>query len=130
MTATASKPKLTAEQARKLAEAEIALAQARAVLEQREKAAKELRDRYRGRLAPSDDPKDAGKDVLVGEAGGWQIRVTSFMGGDYFSLKDYLAAGNKITAAMRAFVTRGQRRERWTVKRTKGPYKPGSVEPG
>lgn len=129
-TAAPAKPKLTAAQARKIAEAENLVAKLRAQLEQAETEAKEIRARYDDRITePSDDPRDAGKNVRIARAGGWEIRVSTFTGGDTFSLKTYLSKGHKITPAMKQALTPGAERKRWTVKRLAGPYKPGSVEP-
>lgn len=133
MTATASpsRPKkLTAEQARLIAGAENRVEKLSAQLEVAKEERDELRDRYAARInQPSTDPDDADKDVKVARAGGWEIRVTTFTGGESFSLKKYRELGHKITAAMRDAISPGREQKRWTVKRLEGPYKPGSVEP-
>jgi hypothetical protein len=126
---TATRKKLSAVQAIAWATAEVTLLQVKAAWDQAKAKAEEMRERYEDRLEPSDDPKDAGKDVKVGQAGGWQIRFTRFTGAERFSLKDYRAAGGKITAAMAPFVSEGAPQVRVTVKRIKGPTKPGAVEP-
>lgn len=129
--ATPPKPKkkLSAAQAMAWATAEVALAQARATVDQLKEKTDELRARHEHRLDPSDDPGDVGKDVKVGRAGGWLIRFTRFAGAARFSMKDYLAAGHPITPQMEQFITPGSPQVRVTVKRLKGPHKPGSVEP-
>lgn len=127
---TAAEPKkLTAAIAIKWATAEVELLQAKAKVTELEEKVADYRKRYADRLAPSDDPKDAGKDIKVGRAGGWQIRVAHFTGGERFSLKDYRTAGHKITAAMKPFVNPGSPQIRVTVRRLAGPTKPGAVEP-
>jgi hypothetical protein len=67
--------------------------------------------------------------VRVATAGGWHLRVTRFSGGERFSLKNFKAAGHKITKAMREHITPGSPQVRVTVKRVDGPTKPGAVEP-
>lgn len=126
---TATRKKLSAAQAIAWATAEVTLLQVKAAWEQAKAKAEEMRERYEDRLERSDDPKDADKDVKVGQAGGWQIRFTRFTGAERFSLKDYRAAGHKVTAAMAPFVSEGAPQVRVTVKRIKGPTKPGAVEP-
>jgi hypothetical protein len=129
-TAAPQKPKkLSATQAVLWATAEVAVLQAKAAWEAAKAEAEKLRARYEDRLEPSADPKDAGKDVKVGVAGGWQIRFTRFTGGERFSIKEYRAAGHKVTPEMRPFISAGDPQVRVTVKRVKGPTKPGAVEP-
>lgn len=128
MTDTTRK-KLSAAQAIAWATAEVAVLQAKAKLEGLRAAADVLRARYEPRLQPSDDAKDADKNVKVAVAGGWQIRLTRFTGGERFSLTGYREAGSKITEAMKPHVSPGSPQVRVTVKRTKGPTKPGAVEP-
>lgn len=126
---TPTRKKLSAAQAMAWATAEVAMLQAKAKLDELVEKCKELRARYEPRLEPSEDPKDADKDVKVATAGGWHIRLTRFTGGDRFSLSDYRKAGGKITKAMEPHITPGAPQMRVTVKRVKGPTKPGAVEP-
>lgn len=126
---TATRKKLSAAQAVAWATAEVAALQAKAALAAAQEKCSEMRVRYEERLAPSSDPKDAGKDVKIGGAGGWQIRLTRFTGGERFSLTSYREAGGKITPLMAEHITPGSPQVRVTVKRTKGPAKPGAVEP-
>ena len=127
--AATKRPKLSAAQALAWAKAEVVLAQTRAALKAAEEKAKEMRARHEHRLEPSTDPADTGKNVKVGTAGGWQIRLTRFKGGDRFNLSSYLKDGGKITQAMEPHVTAGSEQVRVTVKRLQGPTKPGAVEP-
>jgi hypothetical protein len=129
MPATTSKPKLNAAQARAIANAEIAAAQAKAHLELAEKTRNELRAKYLSRIPVATDVDDAAKDVREAEAGGWIIRVSGEIQTESFSLKRYTDLGHRITAAMRAAIKPGDPYRRWTVKRVEGPFKPGSVEP-
>jgi hypothetical protein len=126
---TAAAKTLAASQARKLERLEVAAARAEAAA----KAAKDERDEYRAQVLPllpvSDDPKDADKDVRQAIAGGILVRVSTFDGGEYFSLKDYRTAGNAITAEMEPHVHSGDPRSRWTVKDTRGPKSSQAVEP-
>lgn len=126
---TATRKKLSAAQAIAWATAEVAALQAKAALAAAQEKCSEMRARYEERLEPSTDPKDADKDVKVGAAGGWQIRLTRFIGGERFSLTSYREAGGKITPQMAEHITPGSPQVRVTVKRTKGPAKPGAVEP-
>lgn len=126
---TATRKKLSAAQAIAWATAEVTLLQLNAKVDQAKTKCAELRERYEDRLEPGDDPKDAGKDVKVGVAGGWQIRFTRYTGGERFSLSDYRKAGGKITKAMAPHITPGSPQVRVTVKRTAGPTRPGAVEP-
>jgi hypothetical protein len=128
MTAT-TQPKLSAAQAKQLVTAEVEAAKLKAELEAANRRVAELRERFKPRLAPSEDPKDAGKDVLVAEAGGFLIRCATFVGGDYFSLKAYREAGHEITPAMAEHIHSGDPRERWTWKDLRGPRHPDAVEP-
>lgn len=126
---TGTHKKLSKAQAIAWATAEIAAQQAKAKLGELTEACKVLRARYEDRLGPSTDAADAGKDVKVGAAGGWQIRLTRFTGGERFSLTSYREAGSEITEEMQPHITPGSPQVRVTVKRTKGPTKPGAVEP-
>lgn len=127
MTATAQ-PTLRAEQAKKLVLAEVKAAKLKAELKAAERERDDLRERYKPRLLPSTKKDDAGKDVLEAEVGGFLIRVSSFKGGDRFSLSDYLTAGHKLTAAMREHVSAGGPQERWSWKDLRGPRRPDAVE--
>lgn len=129
MSTTATRRKLSASQAVMWATAEIAALQAKAAWAAAVEKCAELRERYEDRLEPSDERGDAGKDVKVGVAGGWQIRFTRFTGGERFSLTEYVKDGGEITKAMEPHVTPGTPQVRVTVKRIKGPTKPGAVEP-
>lgn len=128
MTATAQ-PKLTASQARKLALKEVRVAQLKAQLEAEQAELADLHEQYKPRLQPSTDPRDAGKDVVMAEVGGFRIRCSTFIGGDYFSLKDYRTAGHPVTEEMAEHIRPGDPRERWTVKDLRGPRRPDAVEP-
>lgn len=120
---------LDAEQVRKWATKEVELVQARARVTELAGECDEFRERYEGRMAPSDDPRDAGKNVKVARAGGWQIRLTRFLGGERFSIRDYRTAGHEVTAAMQDHISPGGEQVKVTPKRLKGPTKPGAVEP-
>jgi hypothetical protein len=124
-----TRKKLSAAQAIAWATAEVAAQQAKAAWAGAQEKCTELRARYEDRLEPSTDPGDTGKDVKVGVAGGWQIRFTRFTGGERFLLSDYRKAGGKVTKAMEPYVSPGSPQVRVTVKRLKGPTKPGAVEP-
>lgn len=128
MTALAEK-KLTASQARKLAKLEARTAKAKAAYEALRDELGEVHAEYKPLLPPSTDPKDAGRDVRQHKVGGFLVRVSTFLGGDYFSLKDYREAGNQVTDEMRPFVRAGDPRERWTVKDLRGPRDPDAVDP-
>jgi hypothetical protein len=128
MTATAQPPALSAAQARKLVLAEVKAAKLRAELETAEAERDELRQRYKPRLQPSTETKDAGKNVLQAVAGKLLIRCTSFMSGEYFGLKDYREAGHPVTPEMEAFIQRYPR-ERWSWRDLRGPRRPDAVEP-
>jgi hypothetical protein len=99
--------KLTAKQAKDLAAADAKVAAAQAKLDAAEEARVKVRNRCRPRL-PS-------KEVTV--VGGFSVKRT-FYTYDTFSLKDYKAAGFKVTAQMRKHV-HGQSGESWTVKPVK-----------
>lgn len=126
---TATRKKLSATQAKAWATAEVLLLQAKSAVEAARAKCDEMRERYEERLEPSDDPKDAGKDVKVATAGGWHIRFTRFTGGERFSLTSYREDGGEITEEMKAHISPGSPQVRVTVKRVKGPTKPGAVEP-
>ena len=126
----ATAQQLTAEQIKKIALAENAVAKADAALKAAIVERDKVRDRYRVRITEQSLEKaDAGKDVRIARSSRYLVRVTRFTGGNRFSLKGYLEAGHKLTAAMRQHISPGGLQERWTVKDLKGPPKPGSVEP-
>lgn len=129
-TAAPARPrKLSAAQARQLAKATARAQRAKAVADAAKRELDDLHARFKPLLPPSADPKDAGKDVLQAEAGGFLVRVSTFEGGEYFSLKDYREAGGTITEEMQPYVHRGDPRERWTVKDLRGPKDPEAVNP-
>jgi hypothetical protein len=119
-TATATK-RLTAQQARQLHDADVEVAKLKAALDIAESTVKELRARYKPRLVPSEDPKDAGKGVLVASAGGITIRVSPSISGDFFKLRDYKLAGHKVTPEMAEHISPGRPYDRWTTKLLEGP---------
>ncbi len=127
-TATATK-KLSAAQARQLHDADVEVAKLKAALEIAEETVKQLRARYKPRLVPSEDPKDAGKGVLVGSAGGITIRVSPSVSGDFFKLRDYKLAGHPVTPAMAEHISAGRPYDRWTTKLVDGPKRHDAVEP-
>lgn len=128
MSATATR-KLGAREVRAIVDAEIAAAKAKAEHDRLAGARDELRERYKPRIPPSSEAKDVGRDVRQVEAGGLRVRVSTFAGGEYFSLKEYREAGGQITAAMEPHVHAGDPRERWTVKDLAGPKRPDAIEP-
>jgi phage shock protein A len=97
--------KLSAKLARDLADADAEYAQAKQKLDEIAERRAELYDKARPKLA-SGQPQTAG---------GVLVKWTSY---DYetFSLKDYKAAGHKVTAQMRRHV-KAQQGEKWTIKR-------------
>lgn len=129
MTAAAKPKKLSAAKAKQLAKAEARAARAAAEHEQARADLVRVRGEVLPLLPASADPKDAGKDVRMAEVGGFRVRVSTFEGGEYFSLKDYREAGGKITTAMKPHVHRGEPRRRWTVKDLRGPRDPDAVNP-
>lgn len=129
MSATATPPKLTAAQARAIADADVAVRKLEAQLEIARKTRSELQARHLDRIPVAIDPDDAAKDIREAEAGGWIIRVSGEIQTESFSLKRYVELGHKVTAAMSEAIKPGKPFRRWTIKRAEGPYKPGSVEP-
>jgi hypothetical protein len=127
MTATAQ-PTLSAAQAKALVLAEVAVGKLEAELDAAKQEREKLRKRYKVRLQPSTEKKDRGKDVVQAEAGGFLIRCSTFTGGSRFSLKSYIEAGHKITAAMRDHISPGDQQERWSWKDLRGPRRPDAVE--
>lgn len=127
-TATAPK-KLSAQQARQLHDADVEVGKLKAALEIAERTREDLRDRYKSRLVPSEDPKDAGKGVLVGSAGGITVRVTPAVSGEFFRFRDYKLAGNPVTPEMAEHVSPGRPYDRWTTKLLEGPKRHDAVEP-
>jgi hypothetical protein len=128
VTATKTR-KLNAAQARALVLATVTVEKLKASLDAASERLVELRAKYRPLIPASEDPKDAGKDVREVTAGGFRIRVSTFEGGEYFSLKDYRAAGHPITEEMAEHIRAGDPRERWTWKDLRGPRRPDAVEP-
>lgn len=122
-------PKLTAATARKLHDAEVAVAQLKAQLELAEKSRDELRAKVRDRVPLAADPQDAAKGIREAIAGGVIVRIAPAVSGESFSLKRYVEAGHRITAAMRDAISSGRPYDRWTVKPAAGPKKIGAVEP-
>ena len=99
-------PKLTARMARALAAADADVRR----LEDQLRAAQERRDVLRARYRPR---------ITTGaavRAGGLRILVTKGSSGRRFSLKGYLAAGNKITAEMRPHVSQPTYYDLWSIK--------------
>lgn len=129
MSATATTPKLTAAQARKLHDTEVAVLQLEAQVKLAKATRDELRERYRDRLQLSADPKEAEKGILTAIAGGVIVRVSPTVSADSFSLKRYTDLGHQVTAAMREAIAPGKPYDRWTVKAQAGPKKIGAVEP-
>lgn len=111
-----AQPKLTADQARRLHEADQAAARARVELERANKKLTELRDRYRPRVPLSTDKAEREKGVRVTAVAGISVRVTPASSGERFSLSKYKEAGHEITAEMRDAITSGKPYDRWTVK--------------
>lgn len=107
MTATATK-KLSADQAQKLAAAELAVKQAQDRLDERKKERAEVRERYRDRV-----PADVELEIA-----GYKIKRFMKATGDRFSLRRYLDAGHSITLAMREAITSDEY-EVWDVKETR-----------
>jgi hypothetical protein len=125
----AAAPKLSADQARKLHDADVAVKRLRAQLEAAEKHLGELKDRYRDRIPLSDDLDEASKGIRVATVSGVTIRVAPAVSADSFSLKRYTDLGHAITAAMREAIKAGKPYDRWTIKATAGPKKLNAVEP-
>lgn len=121
--------KLSAAQARALIAAEVGFEKLKAAIDAAKIKRAELRARYKLRIPPSTDPKDAGKDVRQVEVGGFRIRVSTFAGRETFSLSEYRKAGHPITDEMAPFVGSGEQVERWTWKDLRGPKSPDAVEP-
>ncbi len=125
----AAPPKLSADQARKLHDADVTVKRLRAQLEDAERHLGELKDRYRDRIPVSDDPEEAAKEIRVATVAGVTIRVAPFVSADSFSLRRYTDLGHQITAAMREAIKAGKPYDRWTIKAAAGPKKLGAVEP-
>lgn len=107
-TATAAPKKLTPKQARELADAEGKVAELAAKLDDAKAARDVIRDKLRERIAPR-------QSLTVG---GVTVKVTPYSY-DQFSLKSYVENGQKVTAAMRPFISTTDG-EKWTVKRSDG----------
>lgn len=89
--------KLRADQARALVHAQARYDKAKRALDE----ARAERDQVLDRLLPK---FEIGRWVTVA---GWALRITMQRSGDRFRLSDYLEGGNKLTAAMRPYVTAG-----------------------
>jgi hypothetical protein len=126
---TTAAPKLTAATARKLHDAEVAVAQLEAQLELAKAARAKVREKVLPRVPLSPLPEEAAKGIRETIAGGVIVRVAPAVSGESFSLKRYVEAGHRITAAMRSAIAPGRPYERWTVKPAAGPKKLGAVEP-
>lgn len=130
MPATATTPALlSADQARRLHDADVKVKQLRAQLEDAERKLGEVKDRYRDRIPLSDDINEAAKNIRVTTVAGVTIRVAPSVSADSFSLKRYVDAGHQITDEMREGITTGKPYDRWTIKAAAGPKKLGAVEP-
>lgn len=114
-------PKLTADQARKLHDAEVAHDQLKAQLDIAKKTRDELRGKYRPRLELAKDAAAALKGTLQAISGGIAVQATPSAGGETFSLKDYRTAGHKVTPEMQPFIKAGGTRWTWTVRSIAGP---------
>jgi hypothetical protein len=128
VTATADRT-LTAAQARALYKAEVRAAKDKAAYVASKERVDELHERYKPLIPPSDEAKDAGKDVRQVKVGGFLVRVSTFLGGDYFALAPYRRDGHQVTPEMQPYVKAGEERDRWTVKDLRGPRDPDAVEP-
>ncbi len=128
-TATATTPKLSAEQARKLHDADVVVKRLRAQLEDAQKNLGDLQERYRDRIPVSQDPDEAAKGIRVTLVAGVVVRVAPSVSADSFSLKRYTDLEHQITAAMREAIKPGKPYDRWTIKAAAGPKKLNAVEP-
>lgn len=126
---TATAGKLSADQARKLHDADVAVKKLKAALEEADKHSRELRDRYRDRVPISSDPKEAADGIRAATVGGVAIRITPQTSGERFSLTVYREAGHDITPEMQDAITAGKPFDRWTLKPAAGPKKLQAVEP-
>lgn len=127
MPATATK--LEARQARVLHDADVAVKQLEAKLDDAKAKRAELFARYRDRVPLSDDATEAAKGIRTATIGGVIIRVAPSVSADSFSMKRYVDAGHAITAAMLEAIKPGRPYDRWTIKAAAGPKKLGAVEP-
>lgn len=127
--ATATAPKLSADQARRLHDSDVAVKKLRAQLEAAVDHDRELRARYRDRVPLSEKPDEAANGVRVATVGGVAIRIYPQVSAETFSLKRFLEAGHAITAAMREAMSDGKPFDRWTLKPAAGPKKLNAVEP-
>jgi hypothetical protein len=117
-------------QAKALVLAEVKVAQLRPSSRRAEAERDELRKRYKPRLQPSTEKKDAGKDVLQAIGRRLLIRCTSFLSGEYFSLKDYRLAGHPITAGDGGVhIQPATRASAGAGSDLRGPRRPDAVEP-
>lgn len=129
MTTAATASRLSAEQARRLHDADVKVKRLDAALLEAKKDLGKLKDRYIDRIPVSEDLEEAAKGIRVATVGGVSIRVAASVSADSFSLKRYVDAGHAITAAMREAIKPGTPYDRWTIKATAGPKKIGAVEP-
>lgn len=127
--AVATAPKLSADQARKLHDADVAVKKLKTALEAADKHNRELHDRYRGRVPLSEKPEEAADGIREAMVGGVAIRICPARSGESFSLKTYREAGHPITPEMREAISPGVPFDRWTVKPAAGPKKLKAVEP-
>lgn len=128
-TATAPKKKLSADQARRLHDAEVSVKQLEAQLEEARTRRTELRTAAIDRIPLSDDVDERAKGIRKAVIGGVRIRVSPAISGETFSLKAFKELGHEITAAMRDAISAGKPYDRWTVTPAAGPKKIGAVEP-
>jgi hypothetical protein len=124
-----SAAKLSAEQARKLHDADVKVKKLRAQLEDADKESRALRARYRERVPLSDKPEEAADGIRVATVGGVSIRITPQESGERFSLTVYREAGHEVTPEMQEAITPGKPFDRWTLKPAAGPKKLKAVEP-
>ncbi len=126
---TAIAPKLSADQARKLHDADVFVKRLRAQLEDAQKHLGELQDRYRDRIPVSEDLEEAAKGIRVAIVAGVIVRVAPAVSADSFSLRRYTDAGHAVTPEMREAIKPGKPYDRWTIKAAAGPKKLNAVEP-
>lgn len=125
----ATAPKLTADQARRLHDADVMVKRLAAQLDDAKKHLGELEKRYIERIPVSEDLEEAAKGIRLAIAGGVSIRVAPMVSADSFSLKRYVDAGHQVTDEMRDAIKPGKPYDRWTIKPAAGPKKLGAVEP-
>lgn len=126
---TARAPTLSAAQARRLHDAEVAHDQLAARLQEARQVRDELRERYLPRIPLSDEPKEREAGTRTATVGGITVRVTPVPARETFSLAAYRRAGHAITAAMLSCISRSLPSHRWTVRPAAGPKRHDAVEP-